>query len=169
MNTYTVDLAAPFLQAHHELLALVEGCSAAQWQAIPATEQRAVGMVAYHVACGYRAEIELVNAVVAGQPLPAIYLDKALLDQFNADDAAQHHGCAREEVIALLHAQAAATVAAIHGLNEEALSRTAHVPILAPYFGDSVSVRQLVEGLLPTHIQMHLSEIRAAIGAVDCA
>ena len=164
MNRQTPDLAAPFLRAHGELLAFVESCDESGWHAIPATEQRPVGVLAYHVAAGYAVETELIKAVVAGQPLPAIYLDGAALDQFNAADADEHHDCAREETVALLRRNAAATVAYIRGLSDEDLRRTAQVPILAPHFGARVSVLQLVEGLLPAHVLMHLVEMRAATG-----
>jgi hypothetical protein len=165
MDTYMSDLAAPFLQAHHDFLAFVECCDDRQWQAIPATEQRSVGLLAYHIARGYSGETRLIKAVVAGQQLPAIYLDADELDGFNAADAQAHYGCTKAETIALLQQNAAATLDYIRGLSAQELTRTAHVPILAPHFGEVVSVRQLVEGLLPAHVRMHLSEMRAATGA----
>src|SRR4029078_527925 len=161
MNTQETDLAAPFLEAHYDLLTLAESCAETQWRAIPTMDRRSVGVLAYHIAQGYSVETELIKAVVSGQPLPAIYLGRVALDQFNAAHADQHHGCTKQEALALLHQNAAATLEYIRGLSEVELSRSAHIPILAARFGDVVVVRQLVEELLPGHIRMHLSEMRA--------
>ena len=167
MNTHVSDLAAPFLQAHRELLTFVESCDETQWQAVPATERRSVGILAYHVALGYHVEIELVKAVVSGQELPAIYLHTSELDAFNAADAEQHHDCTKAETVALLQQNAAATVDYIQTLSDAELNRAAHIPILARHFGQVVSARQLVEGLLPVHIRMNLSEMRAATAVIS--
>ncbi len=141
MNEQSHELTAAFLQAHHDLLAFAEHCGAEQWQTICPDEGRSVGVLLHHVAIGYALETDLVKAVASGQPLPAIYADWAEVDRLNAAHAERHHDCTKAE-----------------------LSRTSHVPILTPWVGDAVSARQLIEGLLPGHIQMHLTAMKAATG-----
>ena len=62
MNTQETDLAAPFLEAHYDLLTLVECCAETQWRAIPTMDRRSVGVLAYHIAQGYSVETELIKA-----------------------------------------------------------------------------------------------------------
>jgi DinB superfamily len=164
MNQQSHDITAAFLQAHHDLLAFVECCGAEHWQALCPDEGRSVGVLLHHVALGYAVETDLIKAVATGQPLPALYADSAEVDRFNAAHAERHHECTKQETVALLQQHAAATLEDIQGLSEAELCRTARIPLLAPWLGDAVSARQLIEGLLPGHIQMHL----AAMKAVTC-
>lgn len=164
MNQQSHELTAAFLQAHHDLLAFVECCGAEQWRAICPDEGRSVGVLLHHVALGYAVETDLIKAVANDQPLPAIYADWAEVDRFNAAHAERHHNCTKQETVALLQQHATATAEYIRGLSEAELCRTASIPVLAPWFGDAVSARQLIEGLLPGHIQMHLAAMKAATG-----
>jgi len=166
LNQQSHELTAAFLQAHHDLLAFVEHCGAEHWQAICPDEGRSVGVLLHHVAIGYAVETDLIKAVATSQPIPAIYADWAEVDQFNAAHAERHQECTKEETVALLQQHAAATAEYIRGLSDVQLCRTTHVPILTPWFGDAVSARQLIEGLLPGHIQMHLAGMKAATGIV---
>jgi len=164
LNQQSHDITAAFLQAHHDLLAFVECCGAEHWQAICPDEGRAVGVLLHHVAIGYAVETDLIKAVASGQPLPAIYSDWAEVDRINAAHAERHHDCCKQETVALLQQHAAVTLEYVRGLSEAQLCRTAHIPLLAPWFGDAVSARQLIEGLLLAHIQMHLAGMKAATG-----
>jgi hypothetical protein len=164
MNQQSHELTAAFLQAHHDLLAFVERCGAEHWQAICPDEGRSVGVLLHHVALGYAVETDLIRAVASGQPLPAIWSDWAEVDRFNAAHAERHHDCTKQETVALLQQHAATTLEYIEGLSEAELWRTTHVPILTPSVGEAVSARQLIEGLLPGHIQMHLASMKVATG-----
>ncbi len=151
MEATTESLATQFEQANDEFIAAVEGFSAAEWVTHCPSEKCSVGVVAHHVAVGHSEIAELIKAAVAGQPPP---LTMEMVDQANAQHAAEHAQCTKAETLALLHANGLAAAGVVHGLRDDQLGAAAT-------FGTAGS---LIEHILIGHPREHLQTIRAVLG-----
>lgn len=141
-----------------ELIALLEGCSPAEWKAVGPHDARSAGVLAHHVASAYPFAAGLVIALAGGEPLPALTME--MVHQGNAQHAVQYAGCGKGETLDLLRANGANAAKAIAELGDEQLERT---DALALVGGQTVSARQLIEMLVLGHLQEHLASIRAAL------
>jgi hypothetical protein len=157
MSAQAAELADRFERANNDLIALIERLTGAQWAAPSEDDGRPVGVLAHHVATDHPILASFVEAVATGQPLPPLTME--MLDQYNAQHAAEHRGCTREETIDLLRREGAAAAGLVRRLTDEQLDRTAVIP----WEGEApVSARQLIERKLIGHIGEHLGGIRAA-------
>ena len=87
MTDRATVLAERFLQMHGDVLTLFEQCSDDQWKMMCAEEGESVAVVMHHIAVAYDIEVELIRATLAGEPVPGIYTDEALLNQWHAEHA----------------------------------------------------------------------------------
>ena len=137
----------------------IESCSDDEWRNAWSDEGWSVGVTAHHVAGAHETILGIVQAVANGQPVPSITPE--MLDGYNAQHAVEFANTTREDVLALHRPAARATVAAIRGLSDEQLDRTAAIPLI----GDApTSAQQLIEMGLIGHPTGHLESIRAAVG-----
>src|SRR5262245_23721918 len=107
-------LAARFEQVNRAFITAVERCTDIQWHATIASEGRAVGVVAHHLAEGYSGAAGLIQQVASGQALPPITMD--MINQGNAQHAAQHADATKPEVLDLLRRNGAAAANTIREL-----------------------------------------------------
>jgi hypothetical protein len=150
------ELAARFATLNQEVIAFVESCPAATWQAICPGEQRTVGVVAHHIAAAHALITQAIELVATGQPLPPVTTE--VLDHLNATHAVAHATCTQREVADLLRANGAATGDLLGGLSEEQLDRMAHNDLL----GMRLSTQQIVEHVLLGHPMQHFAALRSA-------
>ena len=151
-------LANRFDETNREIISTVEKCSDAQWRTKCAGENWSVGVVAHHVAGGHAGIARIVETLAAGQPLPPMTME--MLDQVNAQHAQEQANCTKQETLELLRKNGASAVATVRGLSDEQLQKSG--TLMA---GRSMSVEQVIEGVLVGHVKGHLDSIRSAIGA----
>jgi len=150
-------LSERFERASHELIQTAERCSEGQWRVATAAEGWPVGVVARHVAEGYKAIARLILLAATGQPLPPLSMEA--LDQRNADHARQHADCTKAEILELLRQNAAEVAATVRGLSGDQLDHT------APWRTGPLKVQEMIDRILIGHVQTHLGSIRDTLGA----
>lgn len=150
-------LASQFATLNQELIAFVESCAAATWQAPCPGETRPIGVVAHHMAASHAPIAHLIELVATDQPLPT--LTPAMLDQMNADHAVQQAACTQAEVADLLRTQGAVAVKLVAGLSDAQLDR----PAQGELFGLQMNTQQLIEQVLLGHINGHFAAIRSVL------
>lgn len=164
MNERATLLAERFLHIHEDVLAVIDQCSDDQWNMICAGEGESVGVVLHHIAVAYDMEVELLRATLAGEPVPGIYTDGALLDQWHAEHAQEFQGCERDETRALLHRNGSTTASFIAGVDTEQLNVLIHVPQMVEWWdGQPPSIDQIIEEVIIDHPASHLASIRATV------
>ena len=151
-------LARRFERAIGELIAAVEACSDADWQATGSDGAWSVAATAHHIVAAFPIETRLIGAVAAGTPPPALTWE--LVDGANARHALEYAQCTKAEVLDLLHRDAPRMAELVRGLSNEQLDRAAIVPL----FGAApITTHELIEGgALIGHIEEHLRSLRAA-------
>jgi hypothetical protein len=156
-------LAERFRQLSGELVAVVEGCSDAQWRTICPGERQSVGVTARHVAQWYPTELEQISAIAGGRPFPP--LSQEVVDEMNARHAAEHAGCTRDDVLALLRSNAAVVADTIGSFTDAELDRSGTLVGASPR-GPEIrgSVQEFIVWTLISHTRSHLRNIRAAAG-----
>jgi hypothetical protein len=153
-------LADELESANRDLVAYCESLSDDDWQTVVPNEERTVGVLFQHIAVAYTAETALLRAIIAGQPLPAIYTDRALLDDVNARDAVDLLPGTKAETLQSLDRHARRASRFIRSLSDDDLAASATVGI----FGERVwTVEALIEQIVLGHPQIHLASIRAAL------
>jgi hypothetical protein len=158
MSERAATLAATFEQSHDTLIATVEGCSDEQVRLITEAEGWPVAVAAHHVAAACPTLFGLAQLVANGQPLPDVTMD--MIDAVNAKHAEEFFSVSREETLAELRTQVAATVAAIRSLTDEQLDRTAPMALVG---GALWSTADIIERILIGHPQQHGDSIRATL------
>jgi uncharacterized protein YndB with AHSA1/START domain len=154
-------LTAEFETRARQARAMVEGLSDAEWTTMTRAEQWPVGVTAHHLASAYQAVAAIVTAVASGQSLGAYgNLTAGRQAEMNAAHAREHANCTRAETLALLASGAAAASAAVRGLSDEQLDRSATIFQDAP----PMTVQQMIMGALINHTDEHLASIRQAVG-----
>lgn len=161
MSTRAETLAAQFEQANAAAISAVEACDEAALRTPTRDEAWPVAFAAWHIGNSHTTIMGLITTVASGQPLPAI--TPAMLDAMNADHAAEHGSCGKQEALEILGQSGTATAASIRRLSDEQLDRSAVVEL----FGDApLSAQQLIELVLIGHARQHLASIEASIQAI---
>ena len=151
-------LAERLEQGARALASFASGLTGQQWQVRLPGDGRKVGVVVHHVASVYPVEIQLAQAIAAGNPV--IGVTKSVIDDMNSGHASEHDGAAKETALALLRQNSAAAAAAIRVLTDEELDRAvtvslyAEAPLTCQFFLEDHAVR---------HSYHHLARIRAAL------
>ena len=150
-------LAKQFEEKVQEATVAIEKLSDADWKAITA-EKWSVGVVAHHFAASHEGIAGIIKGVSAGQAMPPFTMD--MLNAMNATHAQEHAGCTKAETLALHKKNAAAAAGLVRGLSDADLAKGGTVLVGMP----SMTVEQIVTGILIHHIDEHLGNIRATIG-----
>lgn len=153
MNTRTQQLSAQFEAANQALLAALKGYSPAEWATIPADEQRAVGVLAYHIAEGYPTIFGLAQLIATGQPLPPLTLE--MLHLGNAQQAATYAHADQAGALALLQQNGTLVGEQLRTLTDEQLAQSAAL------FGRTVTAAEFIEHTLIGHIHEHAASIQS--------
>ncbi len=146
-------LVAQFLELHEALAGVLASLPPAAWQQIPSGEERSVAQVAYHVAAGYPITFSFVQMILRGESFPAP--DAAAMHRLNAEQATEHAGAGRDEVLALLESEGAALAAGLGGLTDEQLDCPGTL------FGYPLTAQMAIEGIVLRHIREHLATIQS--------
>ena len=158
MGARAEQLASKFDQSCQEFNAVVEKLSDVEWKKETAAEKWPVGVVAHHVAGGCEGIAGLVQAVAKGLPLPGLTMDA--IHAMNATHAKEHANTTKGAALSLFKTNAAKASSMVRGLSDAELDRSATL------LGDRpMTAAQVIEGILVNHINEHLGNIRATIGA----
>ena len=133
-----------------------------QWQARLPKDGRKFGVLVHHVANMYPIEIQLAQALAAGQPVIGVTWD--VVAELNARHAAEFAGVTRDEAIEALRLNSAAASAAIRRLSDEQLDRAAPVSLN----GDApLTCQFILEDHAVRHSYHHLARMRMALASVS--
>jgi hypothetical protein len=156
MSARSEALAAEFEAASNDAVAFVRSCSDAKWKAVCPDDDRTVGVVAHHMATGDVPISQLVETVAKGRAMPNLTIE--MINQGNAQHAAQFANVTKDETITALQENAKAAAALVRGLNDEELSRSASV------LGNQWTAEDVINIVLINHIRGHLNSIQQAPG-----
>ncbi len=160
MSERAERLATELEQANGEMIAFAESCPADIWTAPCVDDGRTVAAVARHVGGAYIAHMRLVQAVAAGEPIPAMFGDWAVIHQGNAISAEKYAHADRGETIASLQRNGANLAAAIRAFTDAQLDRAAVVPI---FDNGSRTTEQIIASAVIAHPYSHLVGLRATV------
>lgn len=160
MSERAEHLATALEQANEEMIAFAESCPADIWIAPCVDDGRTVAAVARHVGGAYIAHMRLVQAVAAGEPIPAMFGDWTVIHHGNAISAEKYAQADRGETIASLQRNGANLAAAIRTLTDAQLDRTAVVPI---FDAGSWTTERIIASAVIAHPHGHLVGLRATV------
>lgn len=158
MSDRAQALADKFGTAHDETVKTVEGIPDDRWSSACHDEERAVGVIANHIASSYESTFGIAQLGASGQPLPQVSWD--MIHDRNAQHAAENGSCTKEETLALLREGGERTKSAIAAMSDEQLDQTLVLSLFGP---DEMTVEQLIDGLVIGHIGMHLPSIKEPV------
>lgn len=154
------ELAAR-LEAGAALLAqYAESLDAAEWSLPLPHDGRPVGVVVHHVANMYPIEIQLAQALAAGNAIEGVTWGD--VHAINAAHAKEFAGVNKATAVAALRAASHAAAAAVRALTDEQLDRAApvslnaHAPLTCQFFVEDHALR---------HSYHHFARIRATVEA----
>ncbi|HKP81565.1 MAG TPA: DinB family protein [Pyrinomonadaceae bacterium] len=132
--------------------------SEAEWQTRVPHDGRKIGVVVNHVATVYPLEVQLAQAVAAGNPV--VDLTGEAINKMNADHAIKNDEVTREATLELLRRNSADAATAIRDLTDDELDQAVPVSL----YGDATLTCQFVlEDHAVRHSYHHLARIRAAL------
>jgi hypothetical protein len=129
-----------------------------EWQTRLPVDGRKIGVVVHHVASVYPIEIQLAQALAAGNAITAVTWD--VVNTMNHEHGKVNDGVTREAALTLLANNSAAAATAIRALGDEELDGAAPVslnddaPLICQFMLEDHAVR---------HSYHHLARIRAAL------
>jgi hypothetical protein len=150
-------LADRFDMEIERAVATLEGLSDADWHKVTAAEGWPVGVTARHFAGALEPISQLIEGVVVGRPGT---LSGSALDAMNAQQAKDYADCTKAETIAHLRQGAAVASRTIRGLTDAHLATSGTVLTDRP----QMTVEQLIDAALFSHIEEHFGSIRATVG-----
>ena len=112
MSERVTGLADQFDQSSSAFLAKVTALSDEEWSTPLNDDPRPAGVVAHHVADGYEATANALQALLGGVDLGLTW---EMIHGGNAAHAAANHGVGREETLALLQSNSAKTLTMLRG------------------------------------------------------
>ena len=158
MSKRSDALAERLEQGARELGDFAASLSEAEWQSRVPHDGRKIGVVVHHVATVYPLEVQLAQAVAAGNPVVGLTMET--INNMNAEHAGKNDDVTREATLELLRRNSADAATAIRDLTDEDLDQAVPVSL----YGDATLTCQFVlEDHAVRHSYHHLARIRAAL------
>lgn len=158
MSKRSDALAERLEQGARELGDFAAGLSEAEWQSRVPHDGRKIGVVVHHVATVYPLEVQLAQAVAAGNPVVGLTMET--INNMNAEHAGKNDDVTREATLELLRRNSSDAATAIRDLTDEDLDQAVPVSL----YGDATLTCQFVlEDHAVRHSYHHLARIRAAL------
>jgi hypothetical protein len=151
-------LAETLLQGANDLADLAATLTDAEWQVRVPRDGRTVGVIVHHVATMYPLEIELAQAVAAGNAITGVTWQA--VHDINAKHAREHAETTPREAIALLRKNSELAAKAIRAFSDEELDRSAPISL---YFDTPLTSQFFLEDHAVRHSWHHLGRIRGAL------
>lgn len=152
------ELASRLEAAYMAVIATAEKCTGEQWQMTVAGEERPVGVVFHHMAYSIRPATAWAMAVTAGNALPAV--TREMVNEFNAQHAAEHAMAGQADTIALLRENGSKAIAKLRALSDEQLAMTAPFVLIG---GNEIRTDQIMEWFILNHCHNHLGAIEKTL------
>lgn len=160
MNQRAEFLANRIEEGATLLADFAEGLSASEWKTpISETDRRTVGVVVHHVANMYPAEVQLAQAIAAGQAVTDVTWE--VVAGINASHAKDNVSITKEATIEALRSGAHAAAQLVRELSDEELDRAAPFSLS---FGAPVTAQFVIEDHALRHAWHHLARIRKTLG-----
>jgi hypothetical protein len=140
------------------LAALAAGLSEQEWRTRVPKDGRTIGVVVHHVASVYPIEIQLAQALAAGQAIEGVTMDD--IHAMNAKHAQENADVSPNAAIELLERNSANAAAAIRALSDEELDRAATASL---YGGAPITCQFMLEDHAVRHSYHHLAKVRATL------
>lgn len=149
------------LEAHaRKLIAFARTMTAAEWQQSAVSgDRRTLGTIVHHVASVMPIEIQLAQAVAAGQPMTDVTWQ--VIHDMNAGHAKDNDDVPQDAAIALLEANSQAAASAIRELSESDLDTAVPQSL---YGGAELTCQFFLEDHAVRHSMHHLARLRAVLG-----
>jgi hypothetical protein len=157
-NARAHALAERLEQGARALAALARTLSDEQWQTPIPGDGRPIGVVVHHVASMYPLEMELAQALAAGEPITGVSWET--VHEINANHAMKHAAVTKEAALELLEGNSMAAAGGIRSLGDEQLDRAATVSL---YADAPLTCQFFLEDHPVRHSYHHLGRIRAAL------
>ena len=164
LSRRTQELADRLEQGARALAQLATALTDAQWQIRIPWDGRTIGVMVHHVASVFPLEIQLAQAVAAGQPVTGVTLDD--INDMNATHARLYDGVTKAAALDLLRRNSTAAATAIRAMTDGQLDRVAVVSL---YGNAPVTCQFVLEDHAVRHSYHYLSSIRKALKAHDDA
>jgi hypothetical protein len=130
-----------------------------EWQTRVPKDGRRIGVVVHHVASVYPIEIQLAQALAAGNAITEVTWD--VVHKMNHDHSNTNDGVTKEAALALLATNSKAAAAAIRALGDEQLDSAAPVSLNSDA---PLTCQFMLEDHAVRHSYHHLAKIKAALG-----
>lgn len=150
------DLAQKFEAANAAVIASVEACGDAEWQATSAEEGWTAAALAHHIAQDHALISGLVVSVGAGGFEPPITAEQ--LDAMNATHSTEFATADKVAVVDLARQNGEAAATALRAMSETQLAETAE------FFGQNMTAAEVAENILIGHALGHLESFKATTG-----
>jgi hypothetical protein len=151
-------LAERLEQGAAALAAFAGTLTDAQWQTRVPGDGRKVGVVVHHVASVYPIEIQLAQALAAGNPISGVAWQN--VHDMNAGHAKDNDAVTKDQALALLRENSATAAAAIRQLSEAQLDAAATNSL---YADAPLTCQHMLEDHAVRHSFHHLAKIKAAL------
>ncbi|HEY8258099.1 MAG TPA: DinB family protein [Gemmatimonadales bacterium] len=158
MSTRADALADRLEQGALALAALASGLTDTEWQTRIPGDGRKIGVVVHHVGTMYPLEIQLAQALAAGNAVTGVTW--ADVHAINAAHARDNESVTKEAALEHLRRTSAAASAAIRALSDEELDRAAPVSLNADA---PLTCQFVLEDHAVRHSYHHLAKIRGAL------
>jgi hypothetical protein len=153
------QLLAQVAEATAATTAVIEKCSAADWETAVADEERPVGVVLHHIAYSYPFVVDWACQLARGEGAPAVsYDDVHALNHHHAEAQATVD---KAGTLALLKANTVAAKEKVGALSDTDLQTSAPLPLIG---GQEISVQQMVQWFLINHAHNHIEAITKTLG-----
>ena len=152
-------LAQRIEQGAEAMASLAERLTDAQWQTVVPNDQRTVGVLIHHVASLYPIEIDLAQALAAGNPIAEV--DWGVIDQMNAQHVHEHPMPTKSEALQLLSRNSQAAAERVRAFSDAELDNAATVSL---YADAPLTAQFFIEDHALRHSFHHFANIQAALG-----
>ena len=157
-RTLAQALAERLEKGAQALATLASGLTESQWQARIPHDGRPIGVVVHHVGTMYPLEIQLAQAMAAGQAIEGVFWDN--VHEINAKHAVEYRDVTKEAALDLLRRNSAAAAAAIRALTDAQLSTA----VLVSLYGNApLTCQFMLEDHAVRHSYHHLAKIKGAL------
>jgi hypothetical protein len=157
-STRANALADRLEEGAHALMAFAGTLTDAEWRTPTPKDGRTFGVIVHHVASVYPIEVQLAQAVAAGNAITGVTADA--INEMNAGHATENSAVTQEDALDLLRRNSAAAAAAIRALSDEELSQAAPVSL---YADAPLTCQFVLEDHAVRHSFHHLARLRRAL------
>ena len=159
MSQRADSLAERILRGANALADFVEDLDDEQWMTPVVGDGRPIGVVVHHVASVYPIEVDLAQALGAGNPIEGVTW--SAIHEMNADHASANSAVTKADALDLLRSNSAVAASRVRDMTDEELDSAATVslngdaPLTAQFFIEDHALR---------HSFHHLAKIRETLG-----